>query len=53
MKVIYGVIDKVGVLPTLIAGIAGYKAFRNVGELIKQFHYLITLGNEYAHKTFY
>lgn len=47
------VVDKVGVLPALFGGIAAAMSFKNVGELIKQFHYLITLGNEYAHKAFY
>lgn len=47
------VIEKVGVLPTLFSGIAAYASFKNVGELIKQFHYPITLGNEYAHKALY
>ena len=45
------VIDKVGVLPTMIGGVTVLlSATKGVGELIKQFHYLITLRNEYAHE---
>ena len=46
-----GVLDTAGTLPTILASIAGALAFNDVGELIKQFHYSITLENEYAHKT--
>lgn len=35
-----GVIEKVGVIPTLMSGIAGFLSFKDVGELIKQFHLL-------------
>lgn len=47
------VVDKAGLLPTLLTGISVAMSFKNVGELIKQFHYPITLGNEYAHKALY
>lgn len=44
------IIEKVGLLPTLVGGISAVLSFKNVGELIKQFHWSITLDNEYAHE---
>lgn len=44
------ILDKFGTLPTLLAGVMGVLSFNDVGELIKQFHYSITLENEYAHE---
>lgn len=45
-------VNTINVVPTLIGAISTAMAFKNVGELIKQFYYPITLGNKYAHKTF-
>ena len=43
LNILDALIGKVGTIPTLLTAIAGYNAFKGVGELIKQFHYLITL----------
>ena len=50
MNGLEGVLDTAGTLPTILATIAGALSFNDVGELIKQFHYSITLENEYAHE---
>lgn len=47
------IISHLGSVPALLTAITGILSLKGVGELIKQFHYPITLGNEYAHKTFY
>lgn len=53
LQCVNGIISGVGTLPATLTTIAGILAFKGVGERIKQFHDPITLGNEYAHKTFY
>jgi len=45
------IIDKFGTLPTLLTVVAGAMSFKNVGELINQFQFLIILRIEYAHET--
>ena len=50
MNGLEGILDQFGTLPTLLAGVMGVLSFNDVGELIKQFHYSITLENEYAHE---
>ncbi len=51
LNVLNSIVDKVGTLPTLIGGITtALSAVKGVGELIKQFHWPIILGNEYAHE---
>lgn len=39
LGVITKIVDKLGLLPPILAGISAYYSFKNVGELIKQFYY--------------
>ena len=51
LSVLTKIIDKFGALPTLLTVAAGAMSFKNVGELINQFQFLIILRIEYAHET--
>lgn len=53
LEVLTKIIDTFGTLPTLASVFSGILSIKNVGELIKQFRYLIILRIEYAHKAFY
>lgn len=50
LELLTDIIDTIGTLPTLGATIGAAMSFKNVGELINQFRYLIILRIEYAHK---
>lgn len=50
LSTITKIIDTFGTLPTIIGAVSAGLTFKNVGELINQFHCLITLDNEYAHE---
>lgn len=50
LSILTNIVDLLGSIPTLIGGITAVSSLKNVGEPIKQFHYPITLGYEYAHK---
>ncbi len=45
--------NTLGTIPGIAAAIGAALSFKNVGELIKQFRFLIMLRIEYAHETFY
>ncbi|MCD7810261.1 MAG: phage tail tape measure protein [Ruminococcus sp.] len=53
LSVITKIIDAFGTLPTLIGTVTAALSFKNVGELINQFQFLIVLRIEYAHEVFY
>ena len=53
LQVFGKITDTVGALPTLLSLVAAGFSFKNVGELINQFQFLIILRIEYAHETFY
>ena len=50
MDTIEGVIENIGVIPTILTAVTAGLSLKDVGELIKQFHCAITLANEYAHE---
>lgn len=50
LSTITKIVETFGTLPTIIGAVAAGLTFKNVGELINQFHCTITLDNEYAHE---
>ena len=50
LGVVTKIIDTLGAFPTVATVIGAAMSFKNVGELINQFRYLIILRIEYAHK---
>lgn len=50
LELLTDIIDTIGTFPTLGTAIGAAMSFKNVGELINQFRYLIILRIEYAHE---
>ena len=50
LSILTSAVDLLGSIPTLVGSITAVLSFKNVGEPIKQFQYLITLRYKYAHK---